>query len=123
MFQKLLQYGLGNSSKYVYPAPSGNFTKGTTCNLMQMAHSEQFWQRVANTAEKYVIGLLTVTDIKSREQPACQEEQKTCKEESMNVMHECGNSIQFRQFKKLSEVFLYPTLPLVAYLSLAGQSL
>jgi hypothetical protein len=32
---------------------------------------------------------VTVMDIKSRGQPACQEEQKTCKEESVNVMHEC----------------------------------
>ncbi len=28
-----------------------------------------------------------VTDVKSRGQPACQEEPKTCKEESMNVMN------------------------------------
>ncbi len=33
--------------------------------------------------------VITVMDIKGRGQPACQEEQKTCKEESMNVMHEC----------------------------------
>ncbi len=33
--------------------------------------------------------ILVVSDIKSRGQPACQEDQKKCKEESINVMHEC----------------------------------
>ncbi len=40
-----------------------------------------------NTKTK--LGIMSVTDIKSRGQLACQEEQKTCKEESMNVMHKC----------------------------------
>jgi hypothetical protein len=31
----------------------------------------------------------SVMDVKSRGQPDCQEEQKACKEESLNVMHEC----------------------------------
>ncbi len=32
---------------------------------------------------------LVVSDIKSQGQPACREDQKKCKEESVNVMHEC----------------------------------
>jgi hypothetical protein len=31
----------------------------------------------------------SVSDIKSQGQPACREDQKKCKEESINVMHEC----------------------------------
>jgi hypothetical protein len=31
----------------------------------------------------------TVSDIKSQGQPACQKEQKTCKDESMKVVCEC----------------------------------
>jgi hypothetical protein len=32
---------------------------------------------------------MNVSDIKSQGQTACREEQKTCKEECVNVVHEC----------------------------------
>jgi hypothetical protein len=53
------------------------------CVLISDVSAEAF------TNYKQDPSIISVSDIKSQGQTACHEEQKTCKEESMNVMREC----------------------------------
>ncbi len=50
-----------------------------------------------------VLGLvvLGVSDIKNQGQPACQDDQKKCKEESVNVMHECNVERMYAVYRVL----------------------
>ncbi len=68
--------------------------KGIFC-VLRITYVSSFY----GSARRMLV--ITVSDIKSRGQPACQEDRKKCKEESVNVVHECDVERMYAVYRVL----------------------